>query len=118
MLIDKREYAKIFHGQGEGAGGSAGVKVDTEQLASYGSYLINSKESLDSLMDALDKAMAGITSGWGDQDGEELTTKFSSFITDAKKISKDIYSLGIFVTLEAAKYNTILTESLSMMGGG
>lgn len=101
-----------------GGGSTNGVKVDTEELSSLGTYLTGAKESLETLMDALNTAMGGIASGWGDSDGQELVTRFGDFITEAKKIGDEINSLGTFATGEAGKYDTILQEALRLMGGG
>lgn len=101
-----------------GGGSTNGVKVDTEELLTLGTYLSGAKESVELLMDALDTAMGGIKSSWGDTDGETFVTSFSTFITEAKKIGDEINSLGTFASGEAGKYDTILQEALRLMGGG
>lgn len=106
----------ILRDSNGGAGGS--LLVDTDKLTSYGEYLFNTKESLDSLLDALDKAMQGISSSWNDEASAELITGFSSFITTAKSIGTDLQSLGTFAKGQAAKYDEILKNSLQIMGSG
>lgn len=99
-------------------GGKPGLDVDTEQLLEYGKFLINAQESIDLLVTNLDSAVQGITSGWGDSNGETLTSKFQSFVGEARGIGEEIGKLGSFAVNEASKYDDILSTSLSMMSGG
>lgn len=100
----------------DGGGNSNLLQVDSEQLASYGTYLIGAKESLDTLLDSLNTQMSKITDGWTDDDGAAFASKFATFISDAKNIGVDIETLGKFAGSEAAKYDQILADSLAMMG--
>lgn len=101
-----------------GAGGSGGstLQVDSDQLTDYGNYLIASKEALNTLLDSLNTQMSKITSGWSDNDGLAFQGKFATFIAEAQQISDDIEALGKFAVSEASKYDTILAESVTMMG--
>lgn len=100
----------------DNSGSSNILQVDSEQLASFGEYLVQTKESLNTLLDSLNSQMSKITEGWSDSDGVAFVEKFSTFIKDAKNIGTDIETLGNFATSEASKYNQILSDSLTMMG--
>ena len=103
----------------DGGGGTTGLNVDTDQLITYGNYLINAKEQLDILLDVLNSLMSsGVIASWGDKDGADLVSGFNDFITKAKDIGVETEKLGKFAIKEAAKYNTILATSLRMMSGG
>lgn len=92
------------------------LNVDTEMLQTYGTYLEGLRTTLDGLLDTLNTEMTSITNGWKDKDGEAFKSKFSGFITESKKISEEINSLGTYAKAEASKYDTILSESIKMMG--
>lgn len=100
----------------DGGGGAISLNVDTTQLITYGNYLVSSKATLDTCLDSLNTKMDTITSGWKDEDGEAFKSKFSLFITEAKKINTEIESLGNYAVKVAAKYETLLAESLKLMG--
>ncbi len=100
----------------DGGGSSTLLNVDSEQLASYGSYLIGAKESLDTLLDSLNTQMSKVTAGWTDEDGVAFAGKFATFIAEAKNIGVDIENLGKFATSEASKYDEILANCITGMG--
>lgn len=97
-------------------GSSNSLNVDTSQLVAYGNYLISCKETLDSCLDSLNTKMAGITNGWKDEDGEAFKSKFSFFVTEAKKINVEVASLGNYAVKTALKYENVLEKSLELMG--
>ncbi len=99
-----------------GSYSDAVLKVDTELLSTYGAYLENLKTTLDDLLDSLNTQMASITNGWSDNDGIAFKEKFSDFVKESKKISDEINELGKYAKTEASKYDTILAESIVMMG--
>ena len=124
VISNKQKYkTTIYHipvmvDDGAGSGSSSDLIVDTDKLASYGSYLVTTGGELSALMDALNTAMGTIKDGWGDEAGAALIADFNSFITDAKNISTKMATAGTFAQGEAAKYDTILSASLAMMNGG
>lgn len=98
------------------ASSSGTLNVDTELLLTYGNYLEGLRTTLDELLDNLNTEMSSITNGWQDSDGASFKDKFSSFITESKKISEEINSLGTYAKEEATKYDAILSESIKLMG--
>lgn len=117
----KLKYEEYYHTadpftSGGGYEGNT-LHVDTEMLSAYGTYLEGLKKTLDDSLDSLERQMALITEGWSDNDGAAFQTKFSDFIKESKKISDEISGLGKYAKTEASKYDTILAESIKMMGG-
>ena len=119
MRYNNKLCFDIYRVELGGDGGTSGLNVDTDQLVTYGKYLISTSEQLDILLDVLNSLMSsGVVAGWGDKDGKELVSGFSEFITKAKEIGTETQKLGKFAVDEAAKYNTILATSLRRMSGG
>lgn len=117
--IKYKEYhhaEEAFMSDGSSDGSSNILNVDTEMLATYGTYLKSLKTTLDNSLDSLETQMASITEGWSDTDGAAFNTKFSSFVKESRKISAEMSGLGQYATTEASKYDTILAESIRMMG--
>lgn len=118
---NKIKYKEFHHTEepimSDGSSDSSSIlDVDTDMLATYGTYLKNLKTTLDNSLDSLETQMALITEGWSDNDGAAFQTKFSSFVKESKKISDEMSGLGQYATTEASKYDTILEESVRMMG--
>ncbi len=102
----------------EDGGATGSLLVDTGTLATYGDYLIGTEETLNTLLDGLDKAMKGLSSSWNDAASAELISGFSTFITSAKGIGTDLKALGTFAKSQATKYDDILKNSLAIMNSG
>lgn len=90
--------------------------VNTEELESFGNYLISTKEELDLLLKDLNNKMSGISNGWNDQEGNYFVSKFNSFIMEANKISTEVDKLGKYAKQISGDYNKILNDSLTKMG--
>ncbi len=120
MMIKNNDRLMIrnYYEDSSGGEGATGLDVDTEKLATFGSYLVQCDEKLIELLGALDTQMSSITNGWADPNGAAYKDKFSAFITESKAISAELNALGTFAVSEAAKYDTILSTALSKMGGG
>lgn len=96
--------------------GSTSLKVNTEQLVTYGGDLVGLQVKIDNCLDELNRIMTGISDAWKDDDGLEFKTKFDTFIKEAKKIDVELGALGAYAVKVAGKYDTILAESIRMMG--
>ena len=99
-------------------GGSLQINVDTDELATYGAYLENTEEELNTLLDSLNDAMAVLTNDWADADGAQVVAKFSDFINEAKGIGTQLHSLGTYAKGMASNYSTLLEECLTKMNSG
>lgn len=96
------------------AGGSK-KSIKTGALSDYGSYLESVQEDLNSLLDKLNVAMSNITNDWADADGHKLVSGFSTFINDAKNISKQINELGTYAKGMATNYSDLIKDCLEIM---
>ena len=99
---------------------SAGISslfVDTTSLDTFGKFLVESKNSLDTHLTSMDTTMAGLSVGWDDANGKRFYEKFSQLVKEAKKVKDDIGALGDFAKSEASKYNNITTNAVNIIKG-
>ena len=98
-----------------GTGGS--LVVDIGPLTEYGTYLTNSKASLDTLLESLKTSFASVSTAWKDKNGTDLVTGFNAFIDKAKPLCDELESLGKYVTTESGKYKAALDKAKTSLSG-
>ena len=97
--------------------GSSSLFVNTTSLSTFGKFLTDSKDSLETDLNNLNTTMSGITTGWNDANGAQFCEKFTKLVAEAKKVKDDVGSLGTFAKSEASKYESISTNAINIIKG-